>query len=296
MGKIPQKIIDDASHIDIINYCQTHGIPVKESGQHHVLIDAPKCYIKTAEPWLFTWYNGTETIAGKSIDFIKAYYRLKKNQFLSFPEAVELLTGYTKDVRKTQLPEYIGTHKLLAYSPNAIAYLCNDRGFDYDFVRDLLRKGKLGQDQFNNCVFPICNDDGKVIAAELHGTLPKSMEEKSWHQYVNQTHEYGYTYQMSNTVEWLVFTECAIDALSLVQLYADKLSTALIITTTGLSTSVIPHYHKLYPNAKMCIAVDNDKGGDDFIAKFPNIPVRRPASRFKDWNDQLIAYRQSCMR
>lgn len=291
MSRIPDYIIEQAAKTDIIAYCQSHGIALEQTKSHYRLAMDLHCYIKKDEPWKFTWYNLHPDVMGKAIDFIRTYYRVMQGRFISFPEAVEMLTGYSKSENhepkwtqpKIHIPEMIEGHKITAKSPNVIAYLCNERGFDYKFVCHLLYLGKLCQDENKNCVFPICDENNNIVTAELRSTWT------DWHQVLSTQNGYGFTYQVGAIVENLVFTESAIDALSLYKLFENKWKSVLFVAMVGLKSKVVEHYRNLHPNAKFFIAVDTDDAGDNFVADYKDATRLRPMKQFKDWNEQLVA-------
>ena len=72
-------------------------------------------------------------------------------------------------------------------------------------------------------------------------------------------------------------------------MFKDKLTDTLLVSLGGIGkTNVIESYIERYPDARHCLAIDNDKRGDEFAAKFPKLSRRRPDKQ-KDWNDQLKA-------
>ena len=76
-------------------------------------------------------------------------------------------------------------------------------------------------------------------------------------------------------------------------MFRDKLSDVLLVSLGGIGkTSVVQNYLATYPNAKHCLAIDNDQKADEFASRFPNLSRRRPDTGFKDWNEQLLARRK----
>ena len=95
---------------------------------------------------------------------------------------------------------------------------------------------------------------------------------------------------MGAAVEWVIYTESAIDLLSFYQLKKDKLSNALLVSMGGLKAVVVENYKSLYPQAKHCLAVDDDTKGNEFADEYKGKLYRKkPDEPFKDWNELLCS-------
>ena len=277
MGKLSQSMIDKAAHANLVAYCQSHGIELKREGKEFVIKANDSIYISAEQP--FKWYRHSTGEGGKAVDFAMQYLGMP------FRDAVFEMLGKLPDVS-------IEPSEAIAYTPDThtdqkrvIAYLCKRRGLDYKLVTSLIRDGKLRQDTHGNCIFVIKNRSGKSIAAEIHGTGDKRFKGQGTGQ-----QGYGFELSVGAAVEWVIYTESAIDLLSFYQLKKDKLSNALLVSMGGLKAVVVENYKSLYPQAKHCLAVDDDTKGNEFADEYKGKLYRKkPDEPFKDWNELLCS-------
>lgn len=282
MGKLSQSMIDKASHANLVAYCQSHGIALKREKNEYVIKDNDSLYISAEQP--YRWYRHSTGEGGKAVDFAMKYLGLP------FRDAVFEMLGKLPTVEIEIEPTEKTSDR--AYTPDTatnqkrvIAYLCQRRKLDYKLVTWLIRNGKLRQDTKGNCVFLIKDKTGKTISAELRGT-----GDNPFKQVPVSTNGFGFEMQIGDTVENLVFTESAIDLLSLYQMRKDELPNTLLVSLAGIGkTSVIDNYLAMYPNAYPLLAIDNDQRADEFAMRFPEIERERPDEPYKDWNEQLVA-------
>lgn len=283
MGRsLPNELIQQAARTDLVVYCNTHGIELVKSGDEYVMKDHDSFNISAKEPWKWYWFS--EGVGGKAVDFIMYWYGV------DLQEAVEELIGVVPTDMRTQLPTHIKNQKIVSTQRRVIAYLCSTRHLDYDIVCEFLKEGKLMEDSYGNCVFPICDDTGTIISAELHGTVTISGK-PTYKNTVTVTNSYGFEYKIGDAVEWVLYTESAIDLMSLYQLYKDKLNSTLLVSIAGLKPTIVEHYKAMYPNAKHCLCVDHDDSGIRFVQKakkiYTDLSCRFPDEGVKDWNDLL---------
>ena len=276
MGKLTQPMIDKASHANLVAYCQSHGIEIKREGREFIVKDNDSLYISAEQP--YKWYRHSTGEGGKAVDFAMQYLGLP------FRDAVFEMLGKLPTVEIEPTSERAYKPDTATNQKRVIAYLCQRRGLDYELVTTLIRNGKLRQDTNGNCVFIIKDKSGKTISAELHGTGDTRFKGQASSQ-----DGYGFEFPVGDNVEWCIYTESAIDLLSLYQLFKDKLNSVLLVSLGGIGkTSVLENYLSSYPKAKHCLAIDNDEKADEFAKKFPKLYRRRPDQHFKDWNEQLL--------
>ncbi|MBR1383848.1 MAG: DUF3991 domain-containing protein [Ruminococcus sp.] len=276
MGKLTSSMIDKAAHANLIAYCQGHGIELKREGKEFIIKENDSIYISADKPWL--WYRHSTGEGGKAVDFAMKYLGM------DFRSAVFEMLGKLPDVDIEPTAETAYKPDTATNQKRVIAYLCKRRGLDYKLVTGLIRNGKLRQDTHGNCVFIIRDKSGKAIAAELHGTGDTRFKGQATPQ-----EGYGFEMAVGAAVKWVIYTESAIDLVSLYQMFKDKLSDTLLVSLGGIGkTSVIQNYLAIYPNAKHCLAIDNDEKADEFASRFPKLSRRRPDPQYKDWNEQLL--------
>lgn len=273
MSKLSQSMVDKAAHANLVAYCQSHGIELKREGREFVIKEHDSLYISAEQPWL--WYRHSKGAGGKAVDFAMHYLGL------NFRDAVFEMLQTLPEVTIEPTSDIAYTPDTATNQKRAIAYLCKRRGLDYKLVTELIRDGKLRQDTNGNCVFSIRDSSGKIVSAELHGTGDTRFKGQA-------TPQDGYGFEMSvgAAVDWVLYTESAIDLLSLYQLYKDKLSNTLLVSMGGLKAVIIESYRSRYPNARHWLAVDDDEKGRQFAAVM-NMQHRKPDKPFKDWNEQL---------
>lgn len=278
---IPDEVVRQARQTNLVDFLRSRGVNLKRVGRdEYIHPDHDSLAISGNH---FNWFSRGMVGDNDSQNAITLVMELYD---LSFKEAVAELVGF--DPTETSYepdPDY------KPYKPNVhtdakrvIAYLCKTRGLDYQLVAQLLREGKLRQDEHGNAAFFRPNG-----SAELHGTGRK-INGKSWKgQYLEQD-GYGFEIAVGTAIKWIIYTESAIDLVSLYQMFKDKLTDTLLVSLGGIGkTNVIESYIERYPDARHCLAIDNDKRGDEFAAKFPKLSRRRPDKQYKDWNDQLKA-------
>lgn len=268
-------MIDKASHANLISYCTTHGIKLKRESREFVVEANDSIYISAQEPW--KWYRHSTGEGGKAVDFAMLYLGM------NFREAVFEMLGKLPDIDIEPASETAYKPDTATNQKRVIAYLCKRRGLDYKLVTELIRSGKLRQDKNGNCVFVVRDKSGKAIAAELHGTGDTRFKGQATPQ-----DGYGFEFPVGTAVKWVVYTESAIDLLSLYQLKKSRLSDTLLVSLGGIGkTSVIQNYLEIYPQAIHCLAIDNDQKAKEFAEKFPQLKRCPPDKNYKDWNDQL---------
>ena len=283
MGQsIPTELIQKAAHTNLVDYCNTHGIELVKSGDEYLMKEHDSFNISAKEPWKWYWFS--QGVGGKAVDFIMYWYGV------SLAEAVEALIEVPKSEYKVPLPSEIKGRIIVPNQKCVIAYLCGTRHIDYDIVRTFIQKGKLMEDTFGTCVFPIIDEHGNIISAELHGTRT-GPGKKRFEQTVSETFKYGFEYQIGKPVKWVLYLESAIDMMSMYQLHKNDICSTLMVSFAGLKPSLVDHYKTMYPDAKHCLCVDADKRGKEFVSKL-GMAYRFPDGGYKDWNDLLVAIYQ----
>jgi len=273
---IDQELIRKARQTNLVAYLTAKGENLQRIGKNYIIQEHDSLYIKGN---MFIWYSQNKQ--GNPIDFLMCYYGM------TFQQAVEELTS--KALTDTQTPLYKPSEPLQATTratdeKRVIAYLCKRRGLKNSIIFDLIKQGKLFQDTNGNCNFVICDWNEKPIGEEKVGTGNTRYKLISTHS------GYGFHTTYGSPSDILYF-ESAIDLLSCYQIYQDKLTHHLLVSLGGLNSSIIQELHKLKPNLKHWLCVDNDQAGFDFISKmklkFAELRTFQPPQNFKDWNDYL---------
>lgn len=277
-NSVTKEEIKKAKQIDIIDFLESRGFELKPVGTNEFkLIEHDSLQVNG--DGYFYW--NSKNVWGDSIKLIQELFGV------SFQEAVrELLADdspkmvhtanseHKEEIEQAEIEEAQDQRRVFGY-------LCQKRKIDYGIVRDLILQGKLKQDTRGNACFIRSNS-----SAELHGTANQRF--KGQH---SKQKDIGFELLIDDNVKFVVYTESAIDMLSLYQMYQDKLNNTLLISLAGLKSNVVKHYIKLFPNATHILAVDNDSAGDDFFSEikseFSEIRRRKPDG-VKDWNELLL--------
>lgn len=284
MGLISESMRDEANHMSLVDYCYRQGIGIKKSGSSYVLEEHDSCCIDGRNQWQFYWHS--RQIGGKAIDFVMTYENIMHGNAITFPEAVFMLLGETPDAKHTYMPVRLLGRDIVNDYRRVIAYLCKERGISYDIVKQFINAHKLYQDSMNNCVFPIYDDNDLVCGVSLRGTCSR------YHHMTGEHRGHGVELKIGEQIRGLIFFEAVIDMMSFYQLFRNRLQTCLLVALLGVKHNLIEDYHVRYPAAKIYIAFDNDKRGDemfDCISQKYEQAVRIPVKAvYKDWNDQLL--------
>ena len=246
----------------------------------------------------------------------------------SFQKAVEELTGFVPDPTadymayksyKPQKPSESVTGRVYDNSPKrVIAYLNQRRKIDYQLIREIIKSGKLKQDDRGNCCFIVNDFTGGYVCDLLRGTATPQGDNSDFKAFKGQSapqYDFGFTYGNQTNPAYLIFFEAPIDLLSFVQLVkshsalakiygrrgyipdyrnAEFLERSLLIAMGGRKHEVCRNYAQHYPDAYTILAVDNDEAGDkfaDLILHQYRDEVRyggRYIPELKDWNELLV--------
>ena len=272
---IDQELVRKARQTDLVAYLMNHGEPLKRVGANYVHREHDSLYIKAN---MFVWYSQDKK--GNSIDFLMLYYGM------SFKEAVEALTG--ADLQEvTYTPQsHAETPQRATDEKRVIAYLCKRRGLENRIIFNLIKQGKLTQDERGNCNFIICDWKEQPIGVEIVGTGDTRYKQTTVHS------GFGFHIIIGEPTEALYF-ESAIDLLSCYQIYQDKLTHHILVSMGGLNISVVEELKRERPQLKHWLCVYNDQAGNKFIFKLksndPSIKLFQANKQYKDWNEMLLA-------
>jgi hypothetical protein len=300
--RISPELIRQARQTDLAEYLIRKGEPIIRSGQRH--------RHKEHDSLVFTdgsYYWNSMSDTGNSVDF------LVKHRGMDFISAVLDLTMTVPEGSGEQSPSpqrveqfSFADIKLKLNMGRTIAYLNQTRGIDYTFIKNLIHEKMIYQEATkNNIVFPMYDESGKVVGAELQGTLT---DPDKRFKGIQPGSKYGYGYSVnpcrSGKIKYVFFFESAVDLLSFWDIERQKdrsLDYHLLVSMSGVKENIVKHtlnrlqqqpVQPLFP-LKCFLSVDNDSAGSEFIekikAQIENVELFMPDPQFKDWNDQLKA-------
>jgi len=285
-----QELIQKARQANLAEYLLNVGVPLVRAGnrykhaEHNSLTFTENAYY---------WNSRQEH--GNAVDYLTRHMKL------NFTEAVRALTQAPPNERG-QGATAEATRGVLSLNKDISkvrAYLNHTRHISNSVIDFLVENKLLFQEkQTNNAIFPMYDESANLVGAELRGIIPA----KPFHG-IKAGSKYGYGYNIrfsaNNAFDYALFFESAIDLISFIDWKRNhdkkSLNKCILISMAGLKTNVLTHTLKAYNgNLTPVICVDNDHAGQTFKSKL-NIPhlVSVPTEQFKDWNEQLTAWRTS---
>lgn len=297
-----QNKVEDIKKILITDYCNQKGLSLKGNGRWLRLEDHDSLVIDTINN-SFIW-NSKIDVYGDIINFVEAYYEV------DFKTAVEELSGQSINeltrYEDTQEPKNVKPKK--PYTPikfeldeiNGIysrmyAYLIQTRGISKKTVDEFAYKKLISQDTKGNINFKFKDENG-------HISFVKKGTTNSFFEYIDPEFDIrGFRYIRNKNpekIERLAIYEAPVDLMSYIDMFGVNSKTAYN-AMYGLKFNTVLSNIKDYPNIKeLCLCVDNDKAGKEFIEKIKILARSEPIlqnikilavipEHQKDWNDML---------
>jgi len=292
---IPDELKHAAASADIAAYLTARGEQLIPAGTGRYKLAEHDSLVITGS--MYYWNsrkgegNGKEH-HGNAIWFLRRFYGM------SYHEAVmELTNGGTE--KRISVPPPAPEPKPamaeieLAYSTDRVEeYLTKQRGLSQLLVKKLITDSRLFQEaQTNNAIFPIY-EQRKMVGAEVVGTMPDTRFKG-----IKTGSKYGHGYNLTfgDETAYALFFESAIDLLSFVelsQMRGKTLEGCRLTSMMGLKENIVEHTMQGLPGVQPYLCVDNDEAGANFVRQM-GMKSRLPFSEYKDWNDQLLAIRQT---
>jgi len=282
-----------ARQANLIEYLLRQGEPLERVGlryrhkDHDSLVFTENAYY---------WNSRGET--GNAIDY------LVRHKGMAYNTAVAELTHTDIDATNMTLPptpkEIFNFGKIILEQDmrRTIAYLNKTRGISYELIKQLITDKLLFQEaETNNIIFPMYDETGGIVGAELCGTLTdkrfKGIKPDS-------EYGYGYTIQGKSDIKYALFFESAVDLLSFVDIERLKnkpIDNALLVSMAGLKDNIINYtLNRRNEPLQAVLCVDNDEAGSNFIklvtAQIEGVRAFLPEAQYKDWNEQLKAMKK----
>ena len=183
-----------------------------------------------------------------------------------------------------------------------VKYLRESHSIGYNIIHYLIENYLFMQEKrTQNAIFPIYDENDVMVGAEVQGTNPSERFKgiKS-----GSKSGYGFNYRLSrnDVFDYALFFESAIDLLSFMDYklnFSDKsLHNCLLVSMAGLKPSIVKHTLKAFEGRlDVVLCVDNDEAGHKFINTIQtegfSFITCLPDDGFKDWNEQIKAFRGS---
>lgn len=286
-----------AKEVDLLDYLQSKGETFKKEGKYYRHTDHDSLIIKDN---MYAWNSRNEKGYG-AINFAQMYYNM------SFVEAVkDLSDDQYKTIDHDQQPErkekkpfkYPEQYEVAGHN-EIKRYLIDERKIDPRLVNWLIQKDLMAQDKRNNVVLKWREKGGtgKIVGAEQQGTVKMNNKRGSFKRIMpNSKLHTGFTVDVGRPNK-IHFFESPIDLMSYWSLKQEKLKDTRLVSMNGLKPktvfqSFLEARNEGLPINSIVLAVDNDKGGKEFIKKMrdqvnENYFNTDIPSREKDWNDVL---------
>ncbi len=293
--RITEEQIERANSVNLPLFLMANGFELKKVGREYSWKEHDSLNIKDNEfGERGQWFQFSTQEGGDNIAFVQKFMNK------SFVEAVEMLNGevYVRDFVPSHSYEY--KPKKVQKSDISIAenvdckrvfaYLCKTRGLDYGIISELVKSGKIAQEQkTGNAVFKILDENNRLVGAEKVGT---STQKKFKGIATGSASGYGFEVCKGNG-ENLLFFESSIDMLSYLQMYGSRLENHRLVSMMGVKPNTVidtMKRHEISPE-NVFICSDNDKAGNELFTRlqneFPQMKRIFPNNRYKDWNDAL---------
>lgn len=283
--KYSKEQIRQARQADLAEFLKSKGVNLIRNGTRYRHPDHTSLVFTKN-----SYYWNSRAESGNSIDY------LVKHLGYSFNQAVYELTKEKNTPKPTNLECFNIDNITLSNNYNrAFAYLSKTRYIDNNIITQLKNNNHLFIDERNNIVFPIYDENNKIVGAELQGTLTyKKFKGIS----KNSKYGYGFNIKTSHQPKKAFFFESAIDLISFYQLceycFQADIEDSILISMAGLKLNIIKHSLKAFKiDFKPILCVDNDKAGQNFkqALKNENKAFKEEVlpQPFKDWNEYLIS-------
>ena len=250
------------------------------------------------------WFDQYTQKGGDAVDFFHYFYGEPEEQ-----AAAMLLNCSLSDLEKLPArspprgaPTIDKQEKTLEIPPahsnmrRVFAYLCQTRGIAPEVVSAFARKGLLYESaDHHNAVFVGRDEQGEIRHLHARGTLTGS--------HFRQTlpgSEKEYSFHWPGTSGKLYAFEAPIDLLSYISLHPEGWQDHSYVALCGVSAAPIHHLLETQPQLQdVTLCLDNDKAGHNAARRIAgellqewNVTVSAEFSTLKDWNDELLSFRQ----
>ena len=293
MGKrFSDEQIYQANHVNIIAYAMSRGYDVKRiSPRSYKIPGYGGLYINAdGEKWN-CFSRGT---GGGVVQFVM------EMDELTWVEAIKQLLGLSEDELPyvappfkdyevkgdLELPEKNSTFK------HIFAYLIKTRKLDPDIVSDFVKKKKIYEDTYQNCVFVGYDDKNKPKFVSVRGTNTNKRFRRDI-----QNSDKGYPFCHEGNSDTLCVFESAIDLMSyltLIKLHGITNFNHHLISMGGTSYIPIEKYLDRNPEiTKLTLCLDSDDEGKFFSQKIKErfgmqYEVCCHLPKGKDFNEEII--------
>lgn len=295
--------IQQAKDINLVDLLKDLGYPLKKiTAREYALIDHDSCKISPTKG--FYWHS--RAIGGNAIDF---FMLLEGKTFL---EAVDLILsrqGNSGGNFATKCREVAPGSETTPFvlpvahwnNSRVIRYLTEMRKLDPDIVQYCINKKLIYESaDTHNAVFVGYDPSGKPACAFQRGTTAKRFAG----DIEGSNKEYGF-FLGNQSADILHLFESPIDLISYLTLekLAGRKCPDAYISLSGVSLKAFQMYYSMHPVRLVYVRTDNDDAGHKTYIRLlqyveqakeidREISILPAYPRYKDYNDDLIAFRE----
>ena len=290
-----QKIL--ANSVDLEQFLRMRGEKLERVGREHKLIyyDSSGRHDSITIHGS-TWFDHKNQVGGGAIKFMQEFYDM------DFQTAVQELLGRTVTPLSHSPPKVSAKEEKKEFRlPQAntnmhrvYAYLIKQRFIAPEVITHFAKQHTLYEDkEHHNAVFVGIDENG----------VPRQASKRSTNSYGNsfritcQGSDTRYSFAHFGESKRLYVFEAPIDMMSFLTLYPKEWQKHSYIDMNGVYENAVLTALKNHSNlSEVILCVDNDEGGIEAVDRLRDIlrengyeNVRRFASKFKDWNEDLKA-------
>ena len=283
-----------ANSVDIAELLRRRGEKLLPSGRDKRLASDHSITVRGNQ-----WFDHATGEGGLAVDFIRRFYNM------SFPEAVTfLLDGeqgesyHVSEEKNAESPKQFAAPPTNEEMRRVYAYLTRQRGVGREIVNSYVQAGLLYEDaEYHNAVFIGKDEHGVVRHAHKRSV---NSEGKAFRQNVEGS-DPRYSFHWTGISDRLYVFEAPIDMLSLITLFPQDWQTNSYVALCGTAEHAMLWMLKQNPKLqKVTLCLDNDDAGIKAADRLHKTlqedgidDVTYGISSYKDWNEDLVAYRLS---
>ncbi|KRE29654.1 DUF3991 and TOPRIM domain-containing protein [Paenibacillus sp. Soil522] len=279
-----------ARQANLVSFCENEGIHLIDAGggdwklpnRHGLLIKNNYYYVHGSKE---TGYAIDFCINILELEFKVAMEKLLKcPTFIEQDDSTRLRRVKAKQEKKAEfvLPESKAKDSIFAY-------LRNKREIPMYWIRELMKKRLLYQDEHKNCVFPCYDFFGNPKGAILRGTSDKQIFKG---RSLGSDANYGWVVKPEGNSDKVIVFEAPIDAMSYLVFHPSSKDNYLL-SLGGLNMSTLQTFLKEYNQiSSIVLALDNDEPAkvaiNGFRAEYGDkYKIEEVMPSNKDWNEDL---------
>ena len=250
------------------------------------------------------WFDQYTQKGGDAVDFFTYFYGESEEQAaamllncsLSDLEKLPARSPPTFPRSKQEEPKQLAIPAAHSNMRRVFAYLCQTRGIDPEVVSAFARKGLLYESaDHHNAVFVGRDEQGKIRHLHARGTLTSSHFRQTL---PGSQGEFSFHWQGASGK--LYAFEAPVDMLSYISLHPEGWQNHTYVALCGVSAAPIHRLLEIQPQLEqVTLCLDNDEAGHSAARRIAgellrkwNVTVSAEFPTLKDWNDELLSFRQ----